>query len=343
MKVYYFKIAAGNFGDDLNAWLWDELLPGVFDDDESLRFAGIGTILSSSLPQAKNWIVFSSGVGYGRLPYNFGGEGWDIVSVRGPLSAHILGLPKEKAITDGAALLASLPEFQPLPEAERSGTIFIPHHDALHTGRWQQVCEMAGIEFVSPQNESKYVINKIRKAKLVLADAMHAAIIADAMRVPWVPLVTSDQINTFKWLDWTQTIQQGYNPLVLGGSSMREAWRNKSLPFYGEKYFYPNADIDTVINEFIRARKLKNKSWWPKYTRYSRYFTANAPDRMFQRMENKSPRSWDNAYMERASERLARASESTSYLSEDAVFNDNLQKLQEKLLTVKNYVKPSSV
>lgn len=36
---------------------------------------------------------------------------------------------------------------------------------------------------------------------MVLADAMHAAIIADAMRVPWLPLITSPQINTFKWLD----------------------------------------------------------------------------------------------------------------------------------------------
>ncbi len=339
MKVYYFKIAAGNFGDDLNAWLWDELLPGVFDDDESLRFAGIGTILSSSLPQAKNWIVFSSGVGYGRLPYNFGGEGWDIVSVRGPLTAHILGLPKEKAITDGAALLASLPEFQPLPESERSGTIFIPHHDALHAGHWQQVCEMAGIEFVSPQNESKYVINKIRKAKLVLADAMHAAIIADAMRVPWVPLVTSNQINTFKWLDWTQTINEPYSPQILGSSSLRESLRDKSLRFYGEKYFYPGMDVETAIQKFISARKLRNKKWWSTYTRYSRYLTASAPDRLVQRAGEGFSSRWDMRFAQEAAARLVTASRSPGWLSEDSVFNNNLERLQEKLQQVKSVVK----
>lgn len=335
MKVYYFKVAAGNFGDDLNAWLWKDLQPGLFDEDEGVRFAGIGTILSSSMPHADRWVVFSSGVGYGRLPYDFGGAGWDIKCVRGPLTARILGLPPEKAITDGAALLASLDEFKPLPQNERSGIIFVPHHDALHTGKWQQACELAGIEFVNPQNESKYVINKIRNAKLVLADAMHAAIIADAMRVPWVPLITSNQINTFKWLDWTQTINQPYNPQVLGSSSLRESLRNKSLRFYGEKYFYPGADVEAAIAKFIYARKLKNKSWWPTYTRYSRYFTANAPDRLISRAGEGLSSRWDTRFIQEAATRLTAASRSHGWLSDDVVFNNNLEKLQEKLQQVK--------
>lgn len=338
MKVYYFKVAAGNFGDDLNAWLWNALQPDLFDNDENVRFAGIGTILSSSMPQANRWVVFSSGVGYGRLPYDFGGAGWDIMCVRGPLTARILGLPPEKAITDGAALLASLDEFKPLAENERSGTIFIPHHDALHTGKWQQACELAGIEFVNPQNESKFVINKIRNAKLVLADAMHAAIIADAMRVPWVPLVTSNQINTFKWLDWTQTINQPYSPQILGSSSLREAVRNKSLHFYGEKYFYQGMDVEGAIERFIHARKLKNKKWWPTYTRYSRYFTANLPDRLIKSAGEGFSSRRDTHYIHQAASQLAAASGSVGWLSEDNVFNNNLEKLQERLQQVKKAI-----
>ncbi|MEJ5114508.1 hypothetical protein [Erwinia billingiae] len=339
MKVYYFKVAAGNFGDDLNGWLWNELHPGLFDENEDVRFAGIGTILSSSMPQAGRWVVFSSGVGYGRLPYDFGGAGWDIMCVRGPLTARILGLPKEKAITDGAALLASLDEFKPLPESERSGTIFIPHHDALHTGMWQQACELAGIEFVNPQNESKYVINKIRGAKLVLADAMHAAIIADAMRVPWVPLITSNQINTFKWLDWTQTINQPYQPQVLGSSSLRESLRNKSLHFYGEKYYYPGIDVEGAIEKFIHARKLKNAKWWPTYTRYSRFLTASAPDRLIKHAGEGFLARRDAGYVQEAAAKLVAASHSHGWLSEDSVFNNNLEKLQEKLQLVRNVIK----
>lgn len=221
MKIYYFKDPVGNFGDDLNAWLWDSLLPGFFDEDDSTRVSGIGTIINTSMPQAKKWVVFSSGVGYGHPPKNFGDSNWDILCVRGPLSAKVLGLDPSKAVTDGAALLNTLEEFKPLPEKERSGVIFIPHHHALQSGQWESVCNLAGIEFVNPQWDSKVVIQKIRHAKLVIADAMHAAIIADAMRVPWIPVITSPQINTFKWLDWTQTINLQYSPEILGASSFR--------------------------------------------------------------------------------------------------------------------------
>ena len=33
MKLYYYKAPLGNFGDDLNPWLWPRLLPDIFDDD----------------------------------------------------------------------------------------------------------------------------------------------------------------------------------------------------------------------------------------------------------------------------------------------------------------------
>ncbi|TYX27701.1 hypothetical protein FCG76_028230, partial [Klebsiella pneumoniae] len=89
------------------------------------------------------WFVFSSGVGYGYPPVNFGDDNWNILCVRGPLSAKILGLDKNKAITDGAALLNTLDEFKPLPENERKGIIFIPHHHALLSGQWELACKLS--------------------------------------------------------------------------------------------------------------------------------------------------------------------------------------------------------
>jgi succinoglycan biosynthesis protein ExoV len=35
MKLFYFKDPAGNFGDDLNLWLWPKVLPGILDEDGS--------------------------------------------------------------------------------------------------------------------------------------------------------------------------------------------------------------------------------------------------------------------------------------------------------------------
>ena len=57
-----------NFGDAINAWLWDRLLPGCLDEDDRVRLSGIGSILSGGMPDAERWIVFTSGVGYPPLP-----------------------------------------------------------------------------------------------------------------------------------------------------------------------------------------------------------------------------------------------------------------------------------
>ena len=37
-------------------------------------------------------------------------------------------------------------------------------------------------------------------------------IVADALRVPWIPLVTSPRILSFKWQDWCQSIELTYQP-----------------------------------------------------------------------------------------------------------------------------------
>ena len=43
MKLHYFRSPHGNFGDDLNAWLWPELMPDVWDDGrDGITFVGAG-------------------------------------------------------------------------------------------------------------------------------------------------------------------------------------------------------------------------------------------------------------------------------------------------------------
>jgi succinoglycan biosynthesis protein ExoV len=72
MKLYYFdgkarEFEIGNFGDDLNPWLWNKVLPVVFDDDERSLFVGIGTLLNHRLPQKSQKLIFGSGFGYGNF------------------------------------------------------------------------------------------------------------------------------------------------------------------------------------------------------------------------------------------------------------------------------------
>ena len=90
---------------------------------------------------------------------------------------------------------------------------------------------------LDPLADSEETVQRIRKAKLVIADAMHAAIVADALRVPWIPVAISPQSNSFKWLDWALSLNLPYNPTTLPASTLLESVRNNSLGFYELQIF----------------------------------------------------------------------------------------------------------
>ena len=69
MKPFHWESTHGNFGDDLNLWLWDFLLPGLRDVHEETLLVGVGTVLNTSLlPPDGQKLVIGSGFGYGTLP-----------------------------------------------------------------------------------------------------------------------------------------------------------------------------------------------------------------------------------------------------------------------------------
>src|SRR5438128_430823 len=106
MKLYFYKHPHNNFGDDLNAWLWDIFLPGLNQATiaPETMFIGIGTLLNSSIPDANEYAIFGTGVGYGKgLPQL--DERWKFYCVRGPLSAQTLGLSPDLAVTDPGILV----------------------------------------------------------------------------------------------------------------------------------------------------------------------------------------------------------------------------------------------
>lgn len=210
MKLYYYKDYRGNFGDDLNPWLWSKLLPEFFDDDERTIFVGIGTLLNSLLPREAHKVVFSTGVGYLEPPPPVD-DSWRIFCVRGPLSAARLGVDKSLAITDGAALLRTI-EFPSCDK--RYGVSFIPHHGS-HRPKWSDVCRMLGINYIDPSKDVDFVLSEIRKSKLIIAEAMHGAIVADTLRVPWIPVKFHQHILDFKWQDWCQSLGLRYQPITL--------------------------------------------------------------------------------------------------------------------------------
>jgi len=334
MKIFYYKDPAGNFGDDLNEWIWDALAPGVWNDAAPTNFSGIGTIIGPTMPKAKSWVVFSSGAGYGPAPDGFGGKDWDLVCVRGPLTAQVLGLDKDLVVSDGAMLLSQVPGLEPLPESERHGVVFMPHHHALYTGAWQEVCARAGIEYLDPRADSRATLQRIRSAKLVVADAMHAAITADALRVPWIPVTTSREISTFKWLDWTLSLDMPYEPVALPQSTAAEAVRSATLPFYAYDFALDDHSVPGALAHYRRDRARKASRSWPLRRNighgiYKHGLLPLVRSRAFGRLRHRL----DERRMDRATEALRRAAGARSYLSADAAWQRAVGELIFRLET----------
>jgi len=331
--LYFREPALTNFGDDLNAWMWSELLPGMWHPADDVWLCGIGTILNKELmPRGRKWIVAGSGVGYGLPPEDFGGPSWRILAVRGPLTAKVLGIDSSFAVTDGAILLSALPEYAPLPESERHGIVFMPHYQSLPAGNWQGACEAARFEFLDPRADSKSIVRRIRSAKLVLADAMHSAIVADTFRVPWIPLVTSPNINTFKWLDWTLSMGIDYQPTKLAPSTSLEIWRNKTNFLYGERSFLEDQSIDAAMADFEDKRRARSRPGAKSLLLFNRRVFNSVPLKFYQSAAFAAVRSRDRRVCTmRAAESLIQAARGTQFLSSNQSFFARKQQMIELL------------
>jgi hypothetical protein len=227
MQIHEIAQVDGNFGDTLNHWLWRDLAPSLFDDDPDVRFVGIGTILDRHLPPAPLTVVLGAGTGYAPPPATVHDARWCIYGVRGPLTARVLGLSPRAALTDPAILLALHPAFADVPDD--GGVVFVPHWKSVRYGQWREACALAGIEFIDPCDDAHRVIRRIAGARKVIAESMHAAIVADAFRVPWVPVLLSREVAPFKWADWAATLDLTYEPVLLAPSSSAERWRERVL------------------------------------------------------------------------------------------------------------------
>jgi succinoglycan biosynthesis protein ExoV len=233
MQPYHWESHHGNFGDDLNLWLWDFLLPGFRDIHPDVLLVGVGTVLNPVLlPADRKKLVIGSGYGYGEPP-NITTPDWDVRCVRGPLTAAKLGLPADMGITDPAVMIADMPEFQNLPKIHKK--TFIPHWESAEFGMWPAVCEPVGLTYLDPRGEAKAVIRHIAQSELIVAESMHGAILADAFRVPWIAVSTSRAINNFKWSDWASSVRARYEPRYVPVSTRAEAVAKRSR-FWGFRF-----------------------------------------------------------------------------------------------------------
>jgi len=219
MQLYYYKGVKPNFGDDLNPWLWPKLLHDtVLDDDDHELFLGIGSIIYDSFPHDSKKIVFGSGYGgYTDLPVI--DDTWEFRFVRGKITAGLLNIDEKLAIGDSAILIRSCVA---LNGPKKRKISFMPHWESSLYGAWDKVCNAAGIHYIDPCAGTEEIIDDIASSELVIAEAMHGAIVADALRVPWIPIKPIHEQHHMKWHDWASALGLQINPYEIPGSSLTE-------------------------------------------------------------------------------------------------------------------------
>lgn len=200
MQLVFFRGKVPNFGDELNLHVWPALLPkGFLDEDASELFVGIGSIIGDHLPAtARKYVMGSGYAGYMGLPDVHDGT-WDIRFVRGPDTAQTLGIDPQLAICDSAVLLRAMQLPEPAPGV---GIAFMPHYESLERGDWAEACRLAGMTLIDATAPVETVLAQIRGARLLITEAMHGAIVADALRTPWIGARPIYGGHHRKWRDW---------------------------------------------------------------------------------------------------------------------------------------------
>lgn len=238
MKLHYYKPSkdSSNFGDELNKYLWEHYFPHLFDDDVSQVFFGIGTILQAGrkfYPTSKI-IVFGSGAANDQQQME---DNFHIEFVRGPLTANALNLTEDQYITDPAIITPDL--FPKSNSPKKYNFAYMPHYSVANNA-YRKVVEKLGIKYIDPHEPVETIIESMNASSIIICEAMHAAIVADAYRIPWIPIRSYASFNAFKWNDWGQslglTFQIQQFPRLYDKGGLKESikrtiytWRLKKL------------------------------------------------------------------------------------------------------------------
>lgn len=210
MQIHYHKAPGGNFGDDLNEWIWDSLIPDL-DERGSVDdvLVGLGSILHGNRlkPYKAGIAVMGSGYNGGALIDAGTRRRCRFYAVRGPLTKDSLALDETVAMLDPGALA---PDLQAPAKDGHGRALFIPHRANLFEQDGglvlSDIAEAAGLELLSPALDSRHVLERISGASLVVSESLHGAIVADAYRVPWVAVKLGPGFTPFKWKDWGMSL-----------------------------------------------------------------------------------------------------------------------------------------
>lgn len=235
MKLFAFRGDEPNFGDELNHWLMPKVFPEMFDEDERTIFLAIGSTIYDHHSKESVKIVFGTGYGGYTAPPKIDDK-WKFFCVRGPRTAQALGLGPEFVAGDAAILING---YRNPRRKDASQLSFMPHFESIKRGHWKLACRLAGVTYIDPRDDVEHVLQQIESSRLLITEAMHGAIVADALRVPWIAVLPVDQSHWMKWQDWAGALDMEVSFNRLSPSSGREAY----LRMRGTKYPRPSVRL----------------------------------------------------------------------------------------------------
>ena len=200
MNLVYYVNKRGNFGDDLNPVFFDSLCPDYRAIRKDVLY-GIGTLLNESKGLISNSIIFGSGYGQGRAP-QVDARSTINLGVRGPITASVLGLEAASVMGDPALFLPKMDCFDQGVSESKHKVVLALHHKTAEFWDFSKA-SIRNAHFLDPACSSVFdYVATIRSADLVLAESMHAAIVAAAYRVPFIRVGILNKVDNTKWKDF---------------------------------------------------------------------------------------------------------------------------------------------
>jgi hypothetical protein len=317
MKLYYSFSRVQNFGDDINLWIFGRLLGDILDEDMSELLLGIGTILNHRVARAPMKNVFGSGFGYGYPPDLRDGR-WRFYAVRGPRTAQALGLAPQLAICDPAILVSNLMTARPVKRYRFS---FMPHFESMRCGLWRQAAELAGANFVNPSAPVHDTLDQIAASEVLISEAMHGAIVADALGTPWHAVEPVVPKHRAKWSDWSESLDISVRFNSLGPSSFAERRNAQVQAFKGA--------IKNIMLRSHLTRQLLDKTPQTEAAEFLPASAARAPISLATPPAKRNPEPRDHPLLERAARALTQVKANEPQLSSRCHLNRAIERLNE--------------
>ena len=188
---------------------------------------------------------------------------WVIHWVRGPRTARRLGLPESYGLGDPAMLLPKAGRPQQARPGERSASCRISKASVAAPGTKRR--RLPGSSLIDPRGDPAAIIAAIGSCRVLLSEAMHGAIVADTLRVPWIALRPLVPVHHAKWHDWAAALDLRIEFQRLAASSLTERLYASPLASCRRAAWWLSRSAEDMCADWREAASSPSRRGrWPK-------------------------------------------------------------------------------